>query len=423
MKYALTRCHITDVKAGKRIDGKSVVIDGEKIEKIVDESQLSADLPQIDLGGKHVCPGLIDCHSHCYIGQFNDRNSVLPSELTARAGRHWKGMLARGFTTVRDAGGADFGHKAALEKGLFVGPRVFVSGKILSQTGGHGDHRGRADFCSCGTSIGGISVIADGVDAVRLAVRENVRQGVDQIKIMAGGGVSSPADELVHPQYSMDELAAITDETTMTGRYVMAHVYSDIGIKRAVTAGVRSIEHGNFLQDDTAKLMSEKNACLVPTLITYEADAKYGKGFGWSEENARKNDEVLVSGLRSLEVALENDVLIGYGTDLCWSPKSYQGDGLMIHEKVCGAAEALRHATVNNAKIVNMEGMVGELTAGAFADMLILATDPLGGMKCFSQDSNELVGVIKGGRFYQDDLGLAEGLKAREPGTGPASMN
>ncbi|MDE0304892.1 MAG: amidohydrolase family protein [Albidovulum sp.] len=411
MTYALTGCRITDARAGETIAGKSVVISGDKIEGIVEESSLPPGTSEIDLGGRYLCPGLIDCHSHCFIGQFNDRDTVLASELTARAGLHLGGMLSRGFTTVRDAGGADYGHKAALQKGLFTGPRMFVSGRILSQTGGHGDHRGRASLCSCGTSIGGISVIADGVDAVRYAARENIRQGVDQIKIMAGGGVASPGDELIHPQYSMDELFAIADEAERFGLYVMAHVYADIGIRRAVEAGVRSIEHGNFLQGDTAKLMREKNACLVPTLVTYEADAKYGMQFGWSEYNARKNSEVLDSGLRSLEVALENDVLIGYGTDLCWSPKSYQGDGLMIHEKVCGPAEALRHATINNAEIVRMKGKIGEIASGAYADILILDADPLRSMECFSQNSNALIGVIQGGTVRRDDLGLAEKLK------------
>ena len=169
---------------------------------------------------------------------------------------------------------------------------MFVSGKILSQTAGHGDHRGKACPCSCGTSAEGIAVIADGVDAVRLAVRENLRKGVDQIKIMAGGGVSSPGDELAYPQYSMDELTAISDEAGRFGRYVMSHVYADLGIRRAVEGGVRSIEHGNFLTSDTAKLMRDREACLVPTLVTYVADAKYGKSFGWSDENDRKNGEI-----------------------------------------------------------------------------------------------------------------------------------
>ena len=410
MKYALTNCTIVDVREGKGLTGRAVVVDGDRISEIVPESDLSEPFPRIDLQGKHLCPGLIDCHSHCFIGQFGDSDTVMASEMTARAGRHLEGMLRRGFTTVRDAGGADYGHKSALEQGLFVGPRMFVSGKILSQTAGHGDHRGKASACSCGSSAESIAVIADGVDAVRRAVRENLRRGVDQIKIMAGGGVASPGDELAYPQYSMDELTAITDEAGRFGRYVMSHVYSDLGIRRAVESGVRSIEHGNFLTGDTARLMHDRGACLVPTLITFVADAKYGKSFGWSDENDRKNSEVMEAGLYSLENALAHDVLIGYGTDLCWSPKTYQGDGLEIHARVCGPAEALRHATMNNAEIVRMDGEIGEIVAGAFADLLVLNADPLKGMECFSQHSDALVAVIQGGRFFRDDLGLAAGV-------------
>ncbi len=409
-RYALTEARIVDVVVGELLTDKAVVVRGEVIEAVLEEGALDPQLQKVPLGGRCLTPGLIDCHAHCFVGQFGDRGNVMPSEMTARAGRHLEGMLQRGFTTVRDAGGADSGHRTAVEKGLFAGPRLFVSGKILSQTGGHGDHRAIADTCSCVTHAGGMSVIADGVDEVRKAVRENVRQGVDQIKIMGGGGVSSPGDKLIHPQYSLDEIAAIVDEARLCGRYVMAHIYSDIGIKRAVGEGVRSVEHGNFLQEDTAKMMRNKGAHLVPTLITYEADAKYGRSFGWSKEAEQKNAEVLSHGLTSLEVALKHGVNVGYGTDLCWSPKSYQGDGLLIHQKVCGAAEALRHATVNNARIIRMEGKVGQVSDGAFADLVIVDSNPLDGLECFSQHENKVVGVIQSGLPVRDDHGLLGGL-------------
>ncbi len=404
--YILTEGLVVDVISGKLLSDQVIVVKGGVIHDICDKANLDEKLPRFSLKGRYVCPGLIDCHAHCFVGQFGDRGNVLPSEMTARAGRHLDGMLQRGFTTVRDAGGADSGHRGAVEQGLFPGPRLFVSGKILSQTGGHGDHRAIADACSCETVAGGMSVIADGVDAVRKAVRENVRQGVDQIKIMGGGGVASPGDKLVHPQYSLEEIAAIVDETERCGRYVMAHVYSDNGIRRAVEKGVRSIEHGNFLTEDTAKVMAEFNAHLVPTLVTYQADAKYGPGFGWSEENSTKNAEVLESGLASLENALLEGVNVGYGTDLCWSPKSYQGDGLLIHEKVCGAAEALRHATINNARVLRMEGLVGEISKGAHADLVILETNPLVSLECFSQTANSVVSVLQAGRPVRDDRAI-----------------
>lgn len=405
-EYALTDAKIVDVVAGEILTGHAVVVKDGRITEIRAENMLGADIRRVSLEGRYLSPGLLDCHAHCFIGAFGDGKSILPSELTARAGGHLKGMLMRGFTTVRDAGGADQGHRAALEKGEFTGPRLFVSGRILSQTGGHGDHRGRADTCHCASDLGGISVIADGVDEVRKAVRENARQGVDQIKIMAGGGVSSPGDKLIHPQYSMEELYAIVDEAERCGRYVLSHVYSDIGIHRAVTAGVRTIEHGNFLSADSAALMVEKGAHLVPTLVTYQADAKYGKSFGWSDENAEKNDEVLESGLTSLRVAAKAGVNIGYGTDLCWSPKRYQGDGLMIHQEVCGPTVALRHATVNNARVVRMEGEVGQITAGAHADLVVVEANPLDDLSCFGQFDNKIVAVIQSGRPVRDDAGI-----------------
>ena len=404
--YALVGGHIVDVAAGELISSHSLIIKDGTINDICRDEELKDSIPQISLNGRYITPGLIDCHAHCFVGQFGDRGNVMPSEMTARAGQHLEGMLKRGFTTVRDAGGADSGHRSAVEKGLFPGPRLFVSGKILSQTGGHGDQRAIADVCGCESVAGGMSIIADGVDAVRKAVRENARQGVDQIKIMGGGGVASPGDKLIHPQYSLEEIDAITDEANRCGRYVMAHIYSDIGIRRAVEKGVRSVEHGNFLSNDTAKLMNERNAHLVPTLVTYKADAKYGPSFGWTEENSSKNAEVLSSGLTSLENALSNGVNVGYGTDLCWSPKTYQGDGLIIHEKVCGAAEALRHCTLNNARIVRMEGQIGEITIGAHADLVIVETNPLKSLDCFSQQSNSVVAVLQAGLPVRDDKSL-----------------
>ena len=407
--YALTDLHLVDVVAGAARSGQAVVIAEGRVSAILPQTEVDPSLARVSLGGRYLMPGLIDCHAHCFVGQFGDRGNVLPSEMTARAGRHLEGMLARGFTTVRDAGGADSGHRTAVEKGLFPGPRLFVSGKILSQTGGHGDHRAIADTCGCSTVEGGMSIIADGVDEVRKAVRENVRQGVDQIKIMGGGGVSSPGDKLVHPQYSLEEIDAIVDEAERCGRYVMAHVYSDIGIRRAVEHGVRSIEHGNFLSDESARVMAERGAHLVPTLVTYEADAKYGASFGWSEENAAKNDEVMEAGLASLENALRHGVNVGYGTDLCWSPKSYQADGLLIHQTVCGAAEALRHATVNNARVVRMEGQIGVIAPGAHADLVIVEANPLDDLACLGQADNKVVGVVQGARPVRDDRGLFPG--------------
>ena len=159
--YALVGGNIVDVVAGNLISGHSLIIKDGMIKDICKDKYLEDYIPQISVNDRYITPGLIDCHAHCFVGQFGDRGNVMPSEMTARAGQHLEGMLQRGFTTVRDAGGADSGHRSAVEKGLFPGPRLFVSGKILSQTGGHGDHRAIADVCSCETVAGGMSIIAD----------------------------------------------------------------------------------------------------------------------------------------------------------------------------------------------------------------------------------------------------------------------
>lgn len=405
--YAITDARIVDVVAGKVLEGRAIVVQDGVVRDIVAEATLGEGLRRVPLGGRHIMPGLLDAHTHVFISQFNDGGDMLPSEMTARAGRQLSEMIDRGFTTVRDAGGADAGHRAAVDKGMFKGPRLFVSGKILSQTGGHGDHRARADHCSCSTASGtGTSVIADGVDAVRKAVRENARQGVDQIKIMAGGGVSSPGDKLKHPQYSLDEIRAITDEADRCGRYVMAHVYADNGIRRAVECGVRSIEHGNFLTPETAAVMKAHDAVLVPTLITYWADGKFGMDFGWAPENQSKNAEVLAVGQDSLKIARAAGVTIGYGTDLCWSPKTYQSDGLMMHESALGAVEALRCATVNNAKVLRLDGQAGVIAAGAWADFVVLDANPYDGLSCFKAGDSKVRAVVKDGKAVRDDLGL-----------------
>lgn len=407
-RYAITDAKLVDVVAGDVLTGQAIIVDGDLIEAVVAEASLDASIPCVSLGGRHITPGLLDAHTHVFIEQFNDHGNVLPSEMSARSGNQLAEMIKRGFTTVRDAGGADSGHRAAVEKGLWSGPRLQVSGRILSQTGGHGDHRAKTDYCSCGSAGTGGAVIADGVDAVRKAVRENARQGVDQIKIMAGGGVSSPADKLKHPQYSLDELRAICDEAEMCGRYVMAHVYADNGIRRAVECGVRSIEHGNFLTPETAAIMAAHDAVLVPTLITYWADGKFGMDFGWAPENQVKNAEVLAVGQESLKIAHAAGVTVGYGTDLCWSPKTYQGDGLMMHEAALGVTEALRCATVNNAKVMRLEGKAGVIAAGHWADFVVLDANPYDGMSCFSHADNKVVGVVQAGRAVRDDNALFE---------------
>ena len=403
-KYIFNNHALLDTKEGVLKSGFQVLVEGNRIVEVKKGQINSPDAETIDLGGRTLMPGLIDCHAHVFIAQFTDNQSVLPSEMTARSSTYLREMILRGFTTIRDAGGADYGHKMSVERGYFEGPRMFVSGRILSQTGGHGDHRGKADFCSCANASMGVSRIADGVDAVRHAVREEIRHGVDQIKIMAGGGVSSPADELHHLQYSTDEVVAIVDEATRAGRYVMSHVYNTDGIRRAVECGVRTIEHGNFLDEKTADVMAKQGAYLVPTLVTYRADAKYGPSFGWAEENERKNQEVLEAGVQSLEIAMRAGVKIGYGTDLCWSPKSYQPEGLLVHNEVMSPVEAIQNATIINAEIVRMENVLGVIAPGALADLLVVDGDPTQDLGVLQNEGERMTAIMANGIFAKNNL-------------------
>ena len=403
-KYIFNNHALLDTKEGVLKSGFQVLVEGNRIVEVNKGKINSPDAETIDLGGRTLMPGLIDCHAHVFIAQFTDNQSVLPSEMTARSSTYLREMILRGFTTIRDAGGADYGHKMSVERGYFEGPRMFVSGRILSQTGGHGDHRGKADFCSCANASMGVSRIADGVDAVRHAVREEIRHGVDQIKIMAGGGVSSPADELHHLQYSTDEVVAIVDEATRAGRYVMSHVYNTDGIRRAVECGVRTIEHGNFLDEKTADVMAKHGAYLVPTLVTYRADAKYGPSFGWAEENERKNQEVLEAGVQSLEIAMRSGVKIGYGTDLCWSPKSYQPEGLLVHNEVMSPVEAIQNATIINAEIVRMENALGVIAPGALADLLVVDGDPTQDLGVLQNEGEHMTAIMANGKFAKNNL-------------------
>ena len=361
----------------------------------------------VDLGGRTLMPGLIDCHVHVASPGVGPAPTALPSLIAARASEHLRAMLMRGFTTARDVGGADLGHKLAVEQGLIVGPRLFVSGRSISQTGGHGDKRARADLtppCDCAFLAYGMGRVADGVAEVRRAVRDEIRLGADQIKVMAGGGVSSPADALVHLQYSAEELDAVVDEARRSHTYVAAHVYPAAGIHRAVEAGVRTIEHGNFLDDHGARLMAERGAYLVPTLVTYRTDAIHGPGFGFSADNLAKNAEVLAAGTRSLDIARGAGVKMAYGTDLAFSPKTHQPEELLVRAEVLSPAEVIRSATIIGAEVVRMFGRLGVIEPGADADLLAVDGNPFEDLGILQNEGAHLALIMKAGRIVKNTL-------------------
>jgi imidazolonepropionase-like amidohydrolase len=404
---------VLDVAEGRLRPGCDVRVEGERIVEVSERplpAPASADVRVVDLGGRVLMPGLIDAHVHAVITAMNlAAMASRPVTLVAQEARLvLEAMLRRGFTSVRDAGGADWGLAEAVERGLIRGPRLFFSGRVLSQTGGHGDLRpreGEPPGCACRIFSSGFSHVADGADAVRRAAREELRRGACQIKIMASGGVASPSDPIWVLQFSAEEMRAAVEEARAWRTYVLAHAYTPDAILRAVEAGVRTIEHGNLIDAPTARRMAERGAFLVPTLVTYRAIDELGRALGFPAVSQRKVEDVLDAGLASLEIARAAGVEIGLGTDLLGETHDQQSRELAIRAEVLPAAEILRSATLVNARILQREGELGVVAPGALADLLVVDGDPLADLGVLAGQGEKLLAVVKGGTFFVDRLG------------------
>ncbi|WP_092008262.1 amidohydrolase family protein [Polaromonas sp. OV174] len=394
------------------LTGYEVLVEGGTIKEVSDRPIKSANARVVDLGGKTIMPGLIDLHVHVVAVQFDLAGQVrLPNVfVTLKAVPIMQGMLRRGFTTVRDAGGAGFALKEAVSNGLAQGPRLFVSGRAISQTGGHGDPRARSDFldsdapCACCVRVGALGRVVDGVDALRAAVRQEFQMGADQIKIMASGGVASPTDPIGALGYSEDELRAVVVEARARGTYVMAHAYTAESIQRAVRCGVRTIEHGNLIDDPTAALMAKHGAYVIPTLIAFEALHHEGEKYGLSATSAAKIDTVRSAGLRSLEVYKRAGVKMGFGSDLLGEGHRLQSDEFLVRAQVLTNAEIIASATTIGAEVLGMTGKLGRLEAGAFADILVVDGNPFKDLSCLTEQGKHIRAVIKEGQLEFGDL-------------------
>ncbi|CAD6518492.1 Adenine deaminase [Paraburkholderia hiiakae] len=398
--------NVLDLERGVLLEHHHVVIEDERIVEVTDRP---IDLPNanvVNVRGKTVMPGFIDCHVHVLASNANlGANAMQPNILAAiRSLPILDAMLSRGFTSVRDAGGADWSLMQAVETGLVRGPRIFPSGKALSQTGGHGDFRPRGDLlepCSCCFRTGAIARVVDGVDAVRLAVREEIQKGATQIKIMASGGVASPTDPINNTQYSEDEISAIVAEAQAANTYVMAHAYTGRAIARAVRCGVRTIEHGNLVDEAAARVMREFGAFVVPTLVTYDALATHGAQFGLPPDSVAKVASVQQKGRESLEIYAKAGVQMGFGSDLLGEMHAFQTGEFRIRAEVLGNLEALRSATSVAADIVNMKGELGVIAAGAFADVVVLDGNPLDDIGVVAGEGERIDYVLQRGKIVK----------------------
>ncbi|WP_314962432.1 amidohydrolase family protein [Bradyrhizobium cosmicum] len=394
------------------LEGYNVLVEDNLIKEVSDRPLPASADRTIDLRGRTLMPGLIDLHVHAIAVELNLAQQVhMPNVLvTLRSTLLLRGMLRRGFTTVRDAGGAGHALKQAIDTGLTDGPRLFVSGRALSQTGGHGDMRARSDYlasdapCPCCVRVGALARVADGVDGVRKAAREELQMGADQIKIMASGGVASPTDPVGAFGYSEDEIRAIVEEARGRQTYVLAHAYTAAAIARAVRCGVRTIEHGNLVDEPTARLMAEKGAYVVPTLVTYEALANEGAQYGLPPESVAKIADVRDAGLRSLDIYHKAGVKMGFGSDLLGPSQRLQSDEFRIRAEILGAREVIASATMIGAEVLGMEGKLGRIVPEAFADLLVVDGNPLRDVACLLGQGERIPLVMKAGKVQFDRL-------------------
>jgi imidazolonepropionase-like amidohydrolase len=392
--------------------GHEVVVEGERIREVSDKPIPSNVATVIDCGGRVLMPGLIDCHVHSMHSEvYMRRMEDVPLTLAAaRGARRLREMLDRGFTTVRDTGGTDWGMKAAVEKGLIAGPRLFIAARSIGPTGGHSDGRGRTNpgyACPCCNGMAYLRVVVDGEDQVRKVVREQMRQGCDHVKIMVSGGVASPYDPLDSLQFSIPEIEAAVEEAEAFGRYVLAHAYSAEAITRAVSCGVRTIEHGNLIDEPAARLMAKNGAYLVANLVAYVAMKERAAEYGMPAEMLAKNEMVLKGGYRSLEICKAAGVKVAYGSDLLGALAEDQSREFRIRAEVQSPIEVIRAATTIAAEVVRRPGRLGTVAPDAWADMIVVDDDPLKDIGLLEGQGAHLAAIVKGGRFHKNRLAAA----------------
>lgn len=388
----------------------AVLINGERILEVLDRppKRTPKRAQVIDGKGQYLMPGLIDAHVH--VGAVDtdirkQQREMYPSLLVVHSIKLLEETLQQGFTTVRDAGGADPGLREALRLGLIKGPRLFVSGRPLSQTGGHGDFRMPAEQAPALENPAGLSTwVCDGVEEVRKAARELLRQGVDQIKVMAGGGAMSPSDELEAVQFSPDELKAVVWEAQAAGKYVMAHVYSSKSILHCLEAGVRSLEHGNLLDEEAALAIRNKGAFLVPTLSTYEALGRMGHQLGVPQANMKKIHLARERSLEALSIAHRAGVKIASGSDLLGPMQNLKALELELKARVLGPMGAIVASTSTNARLLGLDTQLGTIEPGKLADLILVDGDPLEDISLLQRYQEAITLILQGGRILKNIL-------------------
>lgn len=397
-----------------------VLVQGNKIVRVAlspigGEDRVGAAV--IDGAGRTLMPGLIDAHAHTIMESI-PLGAAMTSEasyLHLLAGQAAGKQLLRGFTTVRDVGGPSFALKRAIDEGLLPGPRIYPSGAMISQTSGHGDFRlaneHPLDLCCAPLSFpeqAGVAAIADGVPQVLLRVRENLKKGASQIKVMAGGGVSSNYDPLDVSQYTFEEMKAAVDAAESWGTYVAVHAYTPKAVQMAIQAGVKCIEHGNMVDEDTVRLMAEKGVwwCLQPFLD--DEDAIY---FPEDSVNRRKLLTMTRGTDTAYEYAKKYKIKTAFGSDTLFDAKLATRQGAQLAKLVrwYSPAEVLKMATSDNAELLGIcgernpyPGRLGVVEEGALADLLLVDGDPIANIKLIEDPEKNFLVIMKDGKLFKN---------------------
>lgn len=397
--------------------GRDILIEGGRITGLPATGTGPAEAELINCGGRTVTPGLIDCHWHATLVAVSQIAALTQDIgwIHLMAGREAGATLMRGFTTVRDTGGPVFGLKQAVDQGALPGPRIFPSGAMLSQTSGHGDFRLLSTLPRMPgdgpdqTERQGVAAIADGRDEVLRRTREQLMKGASQIKIMAGGGVSSLYDPLDTAQYTLDEMRAAVEAAADWGTYVCAHVYTPVGILRCIEAGVRSIEHGQLADEATIRAMAQAGAwwSIQPFLADEDSNPKT------DPRSIAKQQQVAEGTVRAFEMGRAEGVNMAFGTDVLFNPTgaATQGRQLAKLTRFMPPLEALRMATGAAGDLLALsgerapyQGRLGVVAEGALADLLVWDGDLETDLSAIADPETHLRLIMKGGRIFKEQL-------------------
>lgn len=402
---------IFDGVSAECAEGMSVLVEGGVIREVAAGPIKAEGARRINVSGKTLMPGLIDLHIHSYFCDLNAKvvDGRDAPYRTAHAIKKLGHALDSGFTTVRDIGGGDYPLASAIEDGLIRAPRFFYAGKVLSMTGGHVDYRTPTEqhhthgYCSC-ASMNWAGIVVDGVVECIKAAREELRRGAHCIKITASGGAMSPSDPMWMNQFREDEIRAIVNECVERRTYVSAHCHPVSAIRRSVEFGVRCIEHGTMMDADTAQLVAERGAYVVPTMSVMFASLELGEQLGMAPDSMAKIKIAAQSAIEGLQHMRDAGVKLGYGTDLLGATYNQQCREFTLRSEVFTPLELLRQATSNGAEILMHEGKLGCVQPDAYADLIVVDGDPLTDIGLLADNGRRLDLIMRAGEIVKNRL-------------------